>query len=117
MGTTVPQDENLPTCAPSGLEPPTYHILGRQRCSVHHGLNNSATKTGNTVSVCPLILISSFLCLVQVDNNSSMGKCNIKVSNYKKRKIKRRAHSKIMLLSLFPHPLILYVHKNLPEQV
>ena len=42
----------------------------------------------NTVSVCPLILISSFLCLVQVDNNSSMGKCNIKVSNYKKRKIK-----------------------------
>ena len=30
LGTTVPQDENLPTCAPSGLEPSTYHILGRQ---------------------------------------------------------------------------------------
>ena len=42
-GTTVPKDENLPTCAPSGLEPPTYHILGRQHCSVHQGLNNSAT--------------------------------------------------------------------------
>ena len=22
--------KNLPTCAPSRLEPPTYHILGRQ---------------------------------------------------------------------------------------
>ena len=30
LGTTVPQDENVPTCAPSGLEPPTYHILGLQ---------------------------------------------------------------------------------------
>ena len=39
LDTTVPQDENLPTCAPSGLEPPpTYQILGRQ--------NNSATKAG-----------------------------------------------------------------------
>ena len=27
--TTVPQ-ESLPTCALSGLEPPTYHILGCQ---------------------------------------------------------------------------------------
>ena len=43
-GTTVPQDENLPICAPSGLKPPTYYLLGRQHCSVHHGLNNSATK-------------------------------------------------------------------------
>ena len=31
LGTAVPQDENLPTCAPSGLEPPTYQILGRQQ--------------------------------------------------------------------------------------
>ena len=30
FGTAVPQDENLPTCDPSGLKPPTYHILGRQ---------------------------------------------------------------------------------------
>ena len=30
LGTSVPQDENLSTCAPSGLEPPTYHILGHQ---------------------------------------------------------------------------------------
>ena len=30
LGTIVPQDENLPTCAPSGLRPQTYHILGRQ---------------------------------------------------------------------------------------
>ena len=30
LGATVPQDENIPTCAPSGLEPPTYHILRRQ---------------------------------------------------------------------------------------
>ena len=30
LGLTLPQDENLPTCAPSGLEPPTYQILGRQ---------------------------------------------------------------------------------------
>ena len=28
LGSTLPQDENLPNCAPSGLEPPTYHILG-----------------------------------------------------------------------------------------
>ena len=28
LGTTVPHDEYLPTCAPSGLEPPTYHNLG-----------------------------------------------------------------------------------------
>ena len=46
MGTTVPKDESLPTCALSGLEPPTYHILGLQHCLVHHGLNNSATKEG-----------------------------------------------------------------------
>ena len=39
-------DENLPTCAPSGLEPPTYHILGRQHCLVQDGLNNSVTKAG-----------------------------------------------------------------------
>ena len=29
----VPQDGNLPTCAPSGLEPLAYHILGRQTLS------------------------------------------------------------------------------------
>ena len=40
---------NLPTCAPPGLEPPTYHILGRQHCSVHHDLKNSATKAGYEV--------------------------------------------------------------------
>ena len=49
LGTTVPQDENLPTCEPSGLEPPTYHILGRQHRLVHHGLNNLATKDGHQV--------------------------------------------------------------------
>ena len=46
--TTVPPDENLPTCVPSGLEPPTYHILGCQHCLVHHGLTNLATKAGMT---------------------------------------------------------------------
>ena len=46
MGTTVPQDENLPTCVTSGLKPPTYHILVHQHWLVHHGLNNSATKAG-----------------------------------------------------------------------
>ena len=51
LGTTVPQDENLPTCALSGLEPPTYHILGRQHCSVHHGLNNSASKAGSILAM------------------------------------------------------------------
>ena len=29
LGTAVPYEENLPTCALSGHEPPTYHILGR----------------------------------------------------------------------------------------
>ena len=46
LGTAVPQDENLPTCALPGLEPPAYHILGCQHGLVHHGVNNSATKAG-----------------------------------------------------------------------
>ena len=41
------QDENLPTCAPSGFEPPAYHIPGHQHWLVHHGLTNSATKRGH----------------------------------------------------------------------
>ena len=64
LDTTVPQDENLPTCAPSGLEPPTYHILGRQHCSVHHGLNNSATKAGTGLQICQVELrFSSCVCV------------------------------------------------------
>ena len=51
FGYNCTQDENLPTCTPSGLEPPTYHILGLQHCSVHHGLNNSATKAGSLVHI------------------------------------------------------------------
>ena len=45
--TTVPQEENLPSCAPSGLKPKTFHILGLQHRLVHHGLTNSATKECN----------------------------------------------------------------------
>ena len=44
LGTTVPQDENLPSCAPSGLKPSTYCILGLQHWLVHHGLTNSASR-------------------------------------------------------------------------
>ena len=35
LGKNVPQDENLPTCALSGIEPPTYHMLKSQHSIMH----------------------------------------------------------------------------------
>ena len=67
-----------PTCAPSGLEPPTYHILGRQHWLVHHGLNKSATKEGSN-DMCQSLLSKFVTNITRILKTLTR---NTKIKNY-----------------------------------
>ena len=49
FGTAVPQNENLPTCATSGLEPPTYPHPGASTL-ISAPQSNQLGHQGNSIS-------------------------------------------------------------------